>query len=224
MPSMLAVACGLIVLSGIPSLQAAAQSEPMPVEVAPFRSVELRSGGKVIVRHGPTQRVTFLKGSPGDAQVTVTSGGGLVIEKRKSKGARRSELEIEVLTPELIGVTVAHGGMIQSRGSFPRQAALVATVDNGGTVDIRSMSVGTVSASVLSGGRILAKPLTAMAASVAEGGNITYWGEARVTQSIERGGVIEKGDPSEADQPLSNSSDAVAPVSPIQALPPTRGH
>lgn len=221
MPSMLAAACGLVVLSGIPSLQAAAQSEPMPVEVAPFRSVELRSGGKVIVRHGPAQRVTFIKGSPGDAQVTVTSEGGLIIEKRKSKGARRSELEIEVLTPELIGVTVAHGGMIQSRGSFPRQAALVATVDNGGTVDVRSMSVGTVSASVLSGGRILAKPLTAMAASVAEGGNITYWGDARVTQSIQHGGVIEKGDPSEADQPLSNASDAVAPVPPI---PPTRGH
>lgn len=201
MPSMLAVACGLVVLSGLPSLPAAAQSDPMPVEVAPFRTVELRSGGKVIVRHGPAQRVTFIKGSPGDARVTVTSEGGLIIEKRKSKGGRRTELEIEVLTPELIGVTVAHGGMIQSRGIFPRQAALVATVDNGGTVDIRSMSVGTVSASVLSGGRIFAKPLTAMAASVVEGGNITYWGDARVTQSIEGGGVIEKGDPSEADEP-----------------------
>ena len=201
MPSIRAVACGLVVLSGIPSLPAAAQSEPMSVQVAPFRTVELRSGGTVIVRHGPAQRVTFLTGSPGDARVTVTSEGGLVIEKLKSKGARRSELEIEVLTPELIGVTVAQGGMIQSRGSFPRQAALVATVDNGGTVDVRSMSAGTVSASVLSGGRILVKPLTAMAASVVEGGNITYWGDARVTQSIQGGGVIEKGDPSEADQP-----------------------
>jgi hypothetical protein len=220
MTSVLARACGLLVLSGLPSLQAAAQSEPMSVEVAPFRSVELRNGGKAILRHGPTQRVTFLKGSPDCTQVTTASGDQLVIEKRKSKGAERCELEIEIVTPELDRLTVAHGGTIQSRGSFPRRAEIGVTVDNGGTIDIRSMTVGSVTASVVSGGRILAKPLTAIVASVVEGGNITYWGDARVSQSIQHGGVIERGTPSDADQPLSESSPAITRVPPIPALPP----
>jgi hypothetical protein len=196
-----ALAGGLLVLSAVPCIQAAAQSEPTSVEVAPFRSVQLRSGGKVILRNGPTQRVTFLEGSPDDVQVTMASGDELVIEKRKSKSDRRTELEIEILTPELDRITVAHGGTIQTRGSFPRQAGIDVRVDNGGTIDIRSMSVGSVTASVVSGGRILTKPLTAMSASVVQGGNITYWGEARVTPSIEKGGVITRGDPSEADLP-----------------------
>ena len=195
MTSVLARACGLLVLSGIPSLQAVAQSEPMAVEVAPFRSVELRHGGKAILRHGPTQRVTFLKGSRDCTQISTASGDQLVIEKRKSKGDERCELEIEIITPELDRVTVAQGGTIQSRGTFPRQAEIGVTVDNGGTIDIRSMSVGSVTASVLSGGRILARPLTVIAATVVDGGTITYWGDARVTQSIEHGGSVTKGAP-----------------------------
>ncbi|HEU5183850.1 MAG TPA: hypothetical protein VFU01_04740 [Gemmatimonadaceae bacterium] len=192
MTSMLALACGLVLL-GIPAVQAAAQAEAT-VPVAPFRSVELRNGGRVILRHGPTQSVTFIKGSPGSTQVTVSSEDGLVIDCT-SKHARGYELEIEIVTPELAGLSVAHGGTIQSRGSFPRQAVIGVSVDNGGTVDIRSMSVETISASVLSGGRILATPLTLMAATVVEGGSITYWGDARVTQSIEHGGSVTKGAP-----------------------------
>ena len=231
MTSVLALACGLLVLSGIPSVQTAAQSEPTSVQdvaapavrLAPFRSVELRNGGKAILRHGPTQRVTFLKGSPDYTQVTVASGDGLVIEKCTRECARGYELEIEILTPELARVSVAEGGTIQSRGSFPRQAEIGVTVDNGGTVDIRSMSVGNVTASVVSGGRILAKPLTMMVARVVDGGNITYWGDAHVTSSIEHGGVVTRGTPSDADEPLSELSPPVAPVPPIPALPPING-
>ena len=192
MTTMVALACGLVLL-GIPAAQAAAQAEAT-VPVAPFRSIELRNGGRVILRHGPTQRVTFLKGSPGSTQVTVSSEDGLVIDCT-SKHARGYELEIEIVTPELAGLSVAHGGTIHSDGSFPRQAVIGVSVDNGGTIDIRSMSVETISASVLSGGRILATPLTLMAATVVEGGSITYWGDARVTQSIEHGGSVTKGAP-----------------------------
>lgn len=192
MTSMVALACGLVLL-GIPAVQAAAQAEAT-VPVAPFRSVELRNGGKVILRHGPTQRVTFLKGSPGSTQITVSSEDGLVIDCT-SKHARGYALEIEIVTPEIAGLSVAHGGTIQSHGSFPRQAGIGVSVDNGGTIDIRSMSVGSVSASVLSGGRILATPLTMLAATVVDGGHITYWGDARVTQSIEHGGSVTKAAP-----------------------------
>lgn len=200
MTTILARAFGLLVLSGIPSVPTAAQA----VTVAPFRSVELRNGAHAILRYGPTQRVTFLKGSPDHTDVTVTSGNGLVIDKCRTKCARDYELEIEIVAPDLAGLTVAHGGWIQSRGTFPRQGALDVTVDNGGTIDIRSMSVGNITASVLSGGSIFAKPLTVMAASVVQGGNITYWGDARVTRSIQHGGVIEKGSPSDADRALWN--------------------
>ncbi len=221
MTSIVARVCGVLVLSGIPSGQAAAQSEPMSVAVAPFRSVELRHGGKVFLRYGSTQRVTFLRGSPEHTQVTVASGGELVIDKCKSKCGRGYDIEIEILTPEVARVSVAQGGMIQSRGGFPRQAEIRVDVDNGGGVDIRSMSVGSVTASVLSGGRIFVRPFTALVASVVEGGNITYWGDARVTQSIEHGGVIERGDPSDADRPLWELSPATAPVPPVPPLPPS---
>lgn len=211
MRSVLALATGLLALSGLPSLQG--QSEPM--SVAPFRSVEVRNGTHAILRHGPTQRVTFLKGSPDYSQVTVASGGGLVIDKCRRKCPRGYELEVEIISPELARITVAQGGWLESRGSFARQAAIGVTVDNGGTIDIRSMSVESVTASVLSGGKILTKPLTAMAATVVDGGNITYWGDARVTESIEHGGVVTRGDPSDADKPRSELGDAIAPVPPI---------
>lgn len=223
MKSHLALACGLVVLSGIPSAQTAAQSEPMAVEVAPFRSVELRNGSHAILRYGPTQQVTFLKGKPEHTQVTVASGGRLVIDKCKSKCGRGYELEIEIVTPALARLTVPQGGWIQTRGSFPRQAELGVTVDNGGTIDIRTMSVGSVTASVLSGGRILTKPLTALVASVVQGGNITYWGDVPVTQSIQHGGVVERGTPTDADRPLFESGEASAPVPPIPPRPPAKG-
>ena len=177
----------------------------------------------VILRHGPTQRVTFLKGSPDQTQVTIASGDALVIEKCPSKCARGYELEIEIVTAELARLTVVHGGTIQSRGSFPRQAEIGVTVDNGGMIDIREMSAGSVTASVVSGGRILAKPLTVMVASVVDGGNITYWGDARVTQSIEHGGVVTRGAPSDADKPLLELGLSIAPVPPVPALPPVEG-
>ena len=141
MTSVLRFACGLLVLSGIPGRQTAAQSEPVSVEVAPFRSIETRNGTHAILRYGSTQRVTFLKGSPDNTEITVASGGGLVIDKCKSKCTRGYELEIEIVTPELAALTVAHGGWIQSRGSFPRQTEIRLTVDNGGSIDVRSLSL-----------------------------------------------------------------------------------
>jgi hypothetical protein len=222
MRSLFARACGLLVLSGTLSVQTAAQSEPVSVEVAPFRSVELRHGGRVVLRYGATQRVTFLRGSPEHTRVTVAPGGELLIEKCKRSCGRGYDIEVEILTPEVARVTVAQGGMIQTRGSFPRQAEIRVDVDNGGGIDIRSMSVGSVTASVLSGGRIYVRPFTAMVASVVDGGNITYWGDARITQSIQRGGVITKGEQSDADQPLWESSPAIAPIPAVPPLPPTK--
>lgn len=219
MISVRALASGLLVLSGIPFAHSAAQSDPIPL--APFRSVETRNGAHAILRYGPTQRVTVLKGSPDHARITISSEEALIIDKTcNDKCGRGYELEVEIVTPEVVHVTVAHGGWLQSRGAFPRQTELGATVDNGGTLDIRSLSVDSVTASVLSGGRILTKPRTSMVASVVQGGNITYWGNARVTQSIRHGGVVEKGAPADADKPLLDVGTANAAVPPSPPVPP----
>lgn len=222
MRSVLALSCGLVVLSVVPFARTAAQSAPL--SLAPFRAVETRNGAHAILRYGPTQQVSFLKGDPDQTRITIASGGRLIIDKQcRTKCSRGYELEVEIVTPALAQITVAHGGWLQSRGSFPRQADIDVTVDNGGTLDIRSMSVGSVTASVMSGGRILTTPLTAMAARVEDGGNITYWGDARVTQSIDHGGVVQRGSPEDADKPLSELGGALVPAPPIPARPPTQG-
>ena len=209
----------LLLLLGVPSHPIAAQSNP--ILVAPFRSVQLRHGGKAFIRYGPTQRVTLIKGSREYTRVTVSPEGGLLIEKCSRKCARGYELAIEIVTPELARVSVAEGGTLQSRGAFPRQAEIGATVTNGGTVDIRSMPVGRVTASVLSGGRVFVQPLTSIVANVVQGGIILYWGDPRVSRSIEHGGVIEKGTADDAEE-LGDVSDTVPPVPPVPPTPPTR--
>ena len=219
MKSLRTLSCALLMLSVTAPIQATAQSEP--IRLAPFRSVELRHGGKVVLRHGPTQRVTFLKGSPGYTRVTIVSGDELLVDKCRTKCARGYELEIEIISPALARVSVAEGGTLQSRGDFPPQAEIDVTVHNGGTVDIRSMAVSSVTGSVVSGGRIFAKPLTTMVASVVQGGIILYWGDARITQSIEQGGVIERGTAADAEELPEERSDVDPTVPPIPPTPPT---
>jgi hypothetical protein len=184
------------------------------VPVAPFRSVELRDGVRAILRHGPTQRVTLLKGSADYSRFTIADGGRLVITKCKSRCPGEYDLEIEIVTADIAGILVAHGGTIQSRGSFPRQAEIVAAVRHGGTIDIRSMALDRVTASVEEGGRIFTMPQIALSASIVNGGQITYWGDARVESSVRHGGVITKGTAAEADKPLSELSP------PLPSLPP----
>jgi hypothetical protein len=195
------------------------------VSLAPFSSVETHDGAHVVVQHGPTHRVTLLKGSLDCSSVTVAGGGRLVIRKYKSRCPRGYELEVEVVTPQVAGIAVHDGGWVQTRGSFPRQSEISVAVESGGTIDIRSMAVASVTASVDSGGRILTKPQSSLVASVADGGNITYWGVPRVTKSIQRGGVVERGTAEEGSAKLSEmntSLSAVPPVAPPPNVQPIR--
>ena len=184
------------------------------VPLAPFSSVELHDGGHAILRHGPLQRVTLLNGSLDYTSVTVADGGRLLIDSCAMHCPRGYELEIEIVTPDVAGISVNDGGTIQSVGSFPRQTEIRVAVNDGGTIDIRSMSVDTVTASVHSGGRIFTRPQNALSAKVADGGIITYWGDARVSKSIKGGGVVTRGTAAEATQPLSE------PHTPVPSVPP----
>jgi hypothetical protein len=190
------------------------------VPVAPFRSVELRGGGRVTLRHGPTQRVTLLKGSPDYTRVTVADGGRLVIEKCESPCPRGYDHEVEVVTASVDKILVADGGLIQSRGGFPRQAEIEAAVRDGGMIDIRSMAADRVTASVAEGGRIFTVAQVSLSASVINGGGITYWGDARVKSSVRNGGVVTRGAADEADKPLSELSPSLSPPPPVPAVPP----
>ena len=190
-------------LSVIVLVVAASVAAQTEVSVAPFRSIELHDGGHVILRHGATQTVTLLKGSMDCAQFTIADGGWLVIDKYKEQCPRKYELEIEIITPSIAEILVADGGRIQSRGSFPRQAEIKTVVRNGGTIDIRTMAADSFTASVEEGGRIFVMPRIALFASVINGGQITYWGDARVESSVRHGGAVTKGTADETDKPLS---------------------
>ncbi len=175
------------------------------IPLGQFRSVELHNGGNVILRHGPTQRVTLLTGSLQCTQVRL-DGQRLVIDNDgHGRNCRRHErLRIEVITPELSAVSVSNGGTLQSVGAFPVQAAIEADVEQGGMIDIRSIAADAVDASVYSGGRIYTNARETLTATIESGGGITYWGDARVRQSVRHGGAVARGRRADADTPLSH--------------------
>jgi hypothetical protein len=184
------------------------------IPVGQFRSVDLHDGCNVIVRHGPAQRVTILRGSLGSTRVRIMDGERLVIDNC------RRECQVEVVTPELSAVSVSNGGTLQSLGAFPAQAAIRADVEQGGTIDIRSMAPAAVDASVHSGGRIFTNPRETLVGTVTSGGGITYWGAVRVKQFVRDGGAVARGALADADKPLSELSPELAPIPPIPPVPP----
>jgi hypothetical protein len=199
-------------LSAIMLGVAASVAAQTVVSVAPFRSIELHDGGHVILRHGETQSVTLLKGSMDCAQFAIADGDRLVIDKYKEQCPRKYEFEIEIITPSIAEILVADGGRIQSRDSFPRQAEIKTVVRNGGTIDIRTMVADSITASVEEGGRIFGMPRIALFANIIDGGQITYWGDARVESSVRHGGAVTKGTADEADKPLSELSLRESPL------------
>lgn len=203
---------------------ASSGAAPAVIPVGQFRSVELHDGGNVIVRHGPTQRVTILMGDSRHTRVRV-AGQRLVIEKCQPDCARDYQHRVEVITPEISGVSVSNGGTVQSVGAFPAQAAIAAAVEQGGTIDIRSIPVDAVHASVDSGGRIFTTARETLTATILSGGAITYWGDPRVQRTIRDGGVLARGTRADAGKPLSQMTGplaAIPPVPPVAPIPPLR--
>lgn len=190
--------------------------------LAPFTSVELQGGGKVFISTGASQRVTLRKGNSTYTKVRMADRDRLVVENCQMRCPRGYQMEIEIIIPGLAGISVANGGLTQSRGHFPPQAAIGVAVTSGGTIDIRSMTINSVTAAVSEGGRIFVKPQTAMVASVFEGGAITYWGDAQVTSSIQRGGVVTRGSADEADKPVSDLDDSVPALPAVPPVPPVQ--
>jgi hypothetical protein len=178
-------------------------------QIAPFHSIDIRDGGHVVIRPGPTHRVTFLKGSQAQTRVAVTDGGVLVIDRCSVGCPERNELELEIVAPNISRLSLANGGWIATAGAFDRQPEISVAVMHGGTIDVRSMAVDRVTATVENGGRILAVPRAALFASVTQGGVVLYWGNPQVKRSIEHGGIVQKGTAADIDLPLLDIGPAV---------------
>jgi beta-lactamase regulating signal transducer with metallopeptidase domain len=216
------LACLMLFLATLSAVAAPVATRPDVPLAASFNAVELRHGGTASVVHGEPQRVTVLNGGPGQHEISVRDDGWLVI------GGSHG-LEVEVVTPALTAIAVAEGGRIQTRGDFPDQREIAVKVSQGGAIDIRSLPVANVTASVYSGGRIFTRPGTALSADVEQGGNITYWGDAIVESSVRYGGVVVKGAAADADRLLAELTGPafvephapIPPVPPVPAIPPT---
>ena len=202
-----------------------AVASPLPLQpgtplAASFSSVELRNGGEVNLIHGLPQRVTLLEGDPDESSITIRDDGRLVIDRCPRRCPRRHDFVVEIVAPALAAIAVSEGGTIQSDGDFPRQPQIEAAVSQGGTIDIRSMAVANIAASVYSGGRIFVKPAVALSANVEQGGNVTYWGDAVVKSSIRHGGVVVKGEATDADRLLAElAPEMLPPLSPVPPIP-----
>ena len=188
------------------------------LKLGQFRSIELRNGGSVVVRHGPVQRVTILEGDADRARIAV-EGQNLVIDNRNCRSGERAH--VEVVTPEIAAAAVSNGGTLRTVGAFPAQASIKAAVESGGTLDIRSIAAGDVDAAVGSGGRIFLTARQSLDAIVQSGGGITYWGRPDDVRRVVRdGGVVTAGALEDADKPLSDLTSGIAPIPPVPPVPP----
>jgi hypothetical protein len=195
--ALLALAAPLALLAAAP---APAQ---MSVGLGKFKSVELRGGGKVVLRHGPVQNVRILSGDLNTSSIKVVGAGsrrnllrnnyGLVIDTCASACPAGYDLQVEVTTPSLVGVAVSGDGRIESSGQFAPVKSLAAAVQGSGTVDVRAIPAARVAASVQGTGSVLTRAEQSLAASAAGGGQIRYWGDPAVTPAIQSGGTVERG-------------------------------
>ncbi len=201
----------LLVLGCARPEPAAAQTA---LELAPFRSVALSDGGRVVIRHGAAQRVTLVEG---EADVTV-EGTRLRIGRCRSC-PRRVHPRVEIVTPTLDSLSVDNGGAIVVENGFPSQPVLAAAVDNGGAIDARGLDAGQVAASIAQGGMIYVRPSRALQAAIRQGGAITYWGDPAVQSAVSHGGVVQRGRAQDESRPLADLAPSPPKRLPVPPVP-----
>jgi hypothetical protein len=164
-----------------------------PVSVGPFRSVELRGGGHVILRPGAVQRVSLVDGSTQFTGFHVEGDGKLVIDTCDQNCPHHYDLEVEIATPRIEGVAISGGGKIESESGFGRQNSIGVAIEGGGQIDVRSIAADHAGAAVDGGGHIALRVARSLQAAVSGGGNISYWGNPSVTSAVDGGGSVNKG-------------------------------
>ena len=178
----------LLLAAAAIAVPAAAQT---PIRVGSFDSIELRGGGEVIVRHGPSQRVTLLSGDPNLASFEVESDGDLVIRPCR-RSCRNQTLRVEVVTPALDGIAINGGGTIRTEAGFPARGSFALAISGGGNLDARSIRADSVHAAINGGGRIRTSAARNLTAAIRGGGAILYTGDPRTTVAINGGGTVTR--------------------------------
>ncbi len=166
-----------------------------PVGTDPFQSVALRNGGEVVVRHGPTQSIQVVSGSP---RITVV-GTRLIVDNHR--GPHNPRPRVEIVTPSVTAASVNDGGRLRFE-RFPRQSIIAASVAQGGMLDLRQVPADQVTTSVNNGGIIWVRPIARLDAAISQGGNVTYWGNPTVKSSVRHGGSVSRGRPDQLEKPL----------------------
>ena len=185
----------LIASALLASAAAAAAAAPLPL--AKFEAVELNGGGKVLLRHGPVQRVTLLSGDTEISDLRVdhrnNRRGKLVIDACDDRCPRNYRLEMLVESPDVDTLAVRGGGAIVADGPHGARRDMTVAVSGGGQIDLRRVPAADVTAAVSGGGALLVNATRNLTAAVRGGGSIRYWGDPEVTQIVSGGGRVERG-------------------------------
>jgi hypothetical protein len=174
----------------LPAPARAVENVPLP----PFRSIELRGGGDIIVVPGPVQRVTLLQGSSKITRFRMREQGQLQIDVCHGQCPRNYQLQIRIESPHVPDVAIAGGGNIRAARGFAPQSQLSAAIHGGGKIDVRVVEAGNVSAAVHGGGLISVRPRSTLSAAVNGGGSIRYSGNPQVSSAILGGGSVNRSD------------------------------
>lgn len=166
------------------------------INVAPFHGVGLSDGGEVIVRYGAQQRVRLIEGDERYTSFTVDHDSLRIRNcAARDRCPEHYRLRVEITLPVLTALAVSDGGHLTAEGAFPAQQTVAAAVRDGGVVDMRAVSGGSVQAAVNSGGRVTVTATHSLIAAVNSGGVISYWGNPEsVTKAVRNGGAIQRGD------------------------------
>lgn len=164
------------------------------ISVPPFKAIAVHGGGQVTLRHGDAQRVTLVKGDRNVAEIRVTGDGTLVLSPCKGFCWGDHELEVEVVTPAIAGLTAHGGGEIDAQSGFGPQPKLAIEAHGGGEIDARAISAADVTANVHGGGSVELRAEKHLNAEVHGGGEVHYWGHPTVNSEIHGGGPVESGE------------------------------
>jgi hypothetical protein len=170
---------------------AAAQTVPLPH----FDSIELSYGGRILLRQGPVQRVTLVRGSTEYTSFRVERRGmqqKLVVVTCNARCPQRYDMDVVVEGPDVEALAVHNGGLIVADGPFPLRPEMSVAVTHGGEIDLARMPVREVSAAVQGGGGITVDARDSLAAAVHGGGEIVYLGSPSLAQAVEGGGTIRR--------------------------------
>ncbi len=180
-------------LFSMPLLMAAPALAGTDVPLPSFTGIELHGGGHVVLRHGPVQRVTILKGDTGNSLLEVHNGSLEIDGCKKFWSCPWGyKLEVEIVTPGITALAVHGGGELEAKGEFPLQDSMSLAVHGGGDVNIDAIPVKNVQAAVHGGGELRTNAVETLTAAVHGGGSVVYKGHPRVTSAVHGGGSVSQ--------------------------------